>query len=89
VQTDWYPGDDVVDILAYDSYPPVGDHGPVSTNFQALVNLGKDKKVVALGEVGSIPDPTVLPLYYTNWAYFVVCEYKRAGSIISFSKTDD
>ncbi|KAH6706494.1 glycosyl hydrolase family 26-domain-containing protein [Leptodontidium sp. MPI-SDFR-AT-0119] len=71
VTPSWYPGDDVVDILGYDSYPPLGDHGPVSAQYQQLIALGKDKKLVTLPEVGNIPDPDILKLYRADWSYFV------------------
>lgn len=72
VSADWYPGDDVVDILAYDSYPSVtGDHGAVSAVYKQLVTLGQDKKLVALSEVGEIPDPDLLLAYHADWSYFV------------------
>lgn len=71
VTPSWYPGDDVVDILGYDSYPPLGDHGPVSAQYQQLIALGKDKKLVTLPEVGNIPDPDILKLYHADWSYFV------------------
>ena len=72
VNPNWYPGDDVVDILGFDSYPPVGDHGPVATQYSELISLGQDKKMVTLPEVGNIPDPAVLKLYHADWSYFVV-----------------
>ena len=68
----WYPGSDVVDILGYDSYPPIGDHGPVSTQYQQLINLSGDTKMVTLPEVGNIPDPAILKAYHADWSYFVV-----------------
>lgn len=67
----WYPGDDVVDIVGYDSYPPIGDHGPVSVQYQQLISLVGDKKMVTLPEVGTIPDPDILKLYHADWSYFV------------------
>ncbi|UCM91390.1 glycosyl hydrolase [Streptomyces marincola] len=67
----WYPGDDVVDIVSADSYPPAGDHGPVSGTYDRLVELGQDAKLVALTEVGSIPDPDLLEAYRADWAWFV------------------
>ncbi len=73
VSPDWYPGDDVVDILTYDSYPATtGDHGAVSATYQSLVTLGSDKKLVGLAEVGEIPDPALLQAYHADWFYFVV-----------------
>ncbi|KAF5875812.1 putative mannan endo beta-mannosidase protein [Botrytis fragariae] len=71
VATAWYPGDDMVDILGYDSYPPAGDHGAVSAPYQSLITLGKDRKMVSLPEVGNIPDPDQLKLYQADWSYFV------------------
>jgi mannan endo-1,4-beta-mannosidase len=68
----WYPGADVVDILGYDSYPPINDHGAVGVQYQQLISLGNDEKLVTLPEVGTIPDPDLLKLYHADWSYFVV-----------------
>lgn len=68
---EWYPGDDVVDIVSSDHYPPVGDHGPLSGAYQRLVELGGDRKLVALTETGSIPDPDELIAYRADWSWFV------------------
>jgi len=72
VTPSWYPGADVVDILGYDSYPPIGDHGAVGVQYQQLIGLGDDAKLVTLPEVGTIPDPDLLKLYHADWSYFVV-----------------
>ncbi|QFZ21642.1 glycosyl hydrolase [Saccharothrix syringae] len=71
VAPEWYPGDDVVDVVSTDSYPPVGDHGPVIGPYERLVALGGDRKLVALGEVGSIPDPDLVRAYQARWGWFV------------------
>jgi beta-mannanase len=68
---DWYPGADVVDILSVDTYPPVGDHGPIIGKYQDLVTLGQDRKLVALTETGSIPEPDLLQAYRADWSWFV------------------
>ena len=70
VGADWYSGDDVVDMLSFGSYPQAGDHGPVSATYDRLRDLGRDRKVVGLGEVGSIPDPD-LTGYHADWSFFV------------------
>lgn len=70
VSPDWYPGDDVVDIVSYDSYPKDGDYGPVIQQYDSLVKLVKDKKIVALSENGSIPDPDLLSTYGADWSWF-------------------
>ncbi|KFY29182.1 hypothetical protein V493_02505 [Pseudogymnoascus sp. VKM F-4281 (FW-2241)] len=71
VTPSWYPGNDIVDILSYDSYPAIGDHGPVGVQYQALIALCENKKMVTLPEVGSIPDPDILKAYHADWSYFV------------------
>ncbi|KAG8952098.1 hypothetical protein FRC04_005098 [Tulasnella sp. 424] len=68
----FYPGDDYVDIIGYDSYPALGDHGPVSATYDAEIAIVQDKKPVTLSEVGSIPDPDLLQVYHADWSYFVV-----------------
>ncbi|KAF8866961.1 glycoside hydrolase [Acephala macrosclerotiorum] len=71
VNPSWYPRAYVVDILGYDSYPAIGDHGPVSAQYQDLIALRLDEKIATLPEVGNIPDPTLLKLYHADWSYFV------------------
>ncbi|MBB5802613.1 hypothetical protein F4560_002381 [Saccharothrix ecbatanensis] len=71
IAPEWYPGDDVVDVVSMDSYPPQGDHGPVIGPYERLVELGGDRKLVALGEVGSIPDPELVRAYEARWSWFV------------------
>jgi hypothetical protein len=66
----WYPGDDEVDVVSADSYPPAGDHGPVSGTYDQLVDLAHDSKPAALAEVGSIPDPDLMHSYQADWSYF-------------------
>ncbi|TDC77835.1 glycosyl hydrolase, partial [Streptomyces hainanensis] len=67
----WYPGDDVVDIVSADSYPPAGDHGPVSGTYERLVDLVDDAKIVAMTENSGIPDPDLLAAYEADWSWFV------------------
>ncbi|RMI38489.1 beta-mannanase [Streptomyces triticirhizae] len=71
VEPEWYPGDDVVDIVSADSYPPAGDYGPLSATYDKLVELGQDRKLVALTECGPIPDPDLLEAYQADWSWFV------------------
>ncbi|MDT0320092.1 glycosyl hydrolase [Streptomyces millisiae] len=67
----WYPGDDVVDIVSADSYPPAGDHGPVSATYERLVDLVDDTKIVAMTENSGIPDPDLLEAYQADWSWFL------------------
>jgi mannan endo-1,4-beta-mannosidase len=67
---EWYPGNDVVDIVSVDSYPLPGDYNPVHNRYENLVELVQHKKLVALTENGPIPDPDLLQKYGTHWSWF-------------------
>ncbi|KAH7549156.1 glycoside hydrolase family 26 protein [Bipolaris maydis] len=76
VAPDWYPGDDVVDIVSADTYAQ-GDHGPQSATYNALLKLGERQKIVAATEVGSVMEPADLQAYRADWAWFVVWGAQR------------
>ncbi len=64
----WYPGDDVVDLIVCDyENPKTWDH------FQA--SFGPTKKPFGLGEEGKLPDPANFKrrpwLYFLTWAYMI------------------
>ncbi|KAK3905780.1 mannan endo-1,4-beta-mannosidase [Staphylotrichum tortipilum] len=67
---DWYPGDATVDILAADVYAQ--GNGPMSTQYNQLIDLGKDKKLIAASEVGAAPLPDQLQAYEAHWLWFAV-----------------
>jgi len=66
----WYPGDNLVDILGLDSYPSAGDYSPFANEFNALVTMTLDQRMVALSENGPIPDPDRLVSQKAGWLYF-------------------
>ncbi|KAK4187353.1 family 26 putative glycoside hydrolase [Podospora australis] len=70
VLPEWYPGDETVDILSVDVYAQ--GNGPMSTQFNELIELGKDKKMIAAAEVGAAPLPDLLQAYQANWLWFAV-----------------
>ncbi|GJC87290.1 mannan endo-1,4-beta-mannosidase [Colletotrichum liriopes] len=70
VAADWYPGDATVDILSADVYAQ--GHGPMTTQYNDLITLGQDKKLIAATEVGSAPFPDLLQAYEAHWLYFCV-----------------
>jgi len=70
MSSDWYPGDDVVDIISTDIYNKAGDYSPNINKYDQLVDVVKDRKLVALPETGTIPDPDLLPLYGADWSWF-------------------
>ncbi|MGO4730424.1 glycosyl hydrolase [Paenibacillus sp. 2KB_22] len=67
---EWYPGDDVVDIVSVDVYPEAGDHSPLAARYTNLCELVKDRKIIALAENGSIPDPKQMKEQDVHWSWF-------------------
>ncbi|WP_208414623.1 glycosyl hydrolase [Paenibacillus castaneae] len=67
---DWYPGDDVVDIISQDIYNNAGDYSPNINKYQQSVSVVNDRKLVALPENGPIPDPDLLQAYRADWSWF-------------------
>ncbi|KAK0614692.1 glycosyl hydrolase family 26-domain-containing protein [Immersiella caudata] len=67
---EWYPGDETVDILSADVYAQ--GNGPISTQYNELITLGKGKKMIAAAEVGAAPRPELLQAYEAHWLWFAV-----------------
>jgi hypothetical protein len=69
----WYPGDDYVDIVAYDKYegsPYTWKTSAATTAFLSLVNDTKDTKMVAMSENDVIPDIKNIINEGAWWLYF-------------------
>ena len=67
---DWYPGNDVVDIVGIDAYP--SDPGDALTpKWKALKNRFNGVKLVALTEFGGLPDIENMQHQGVWWSYFV------------------
>ncbi|WP_264563794.1 glycosyl hydrolase [Flavobacterium sp. N3904] len=68
----WYPGDDVVDIIAWD-YPDYNQSSGSWSQYQQL--FGSKGKLFALAEDGKLIDPDILAqqpwLYFATWAYMI------------------
>ena len=68
----WYPGDDVVDIIAWD-YPDYNAQTGSWSQYQQL--FGTNNKLFALGESGELFNPELLQnqpwLYFITWAYMI------------------
>ncbi|PJN49880.1 Mannan endo-1,4-beta-mannosidase [Paenibacillus sp. GM1FR] len=67
---EWYPGDDVVDIVSVDVYPEAGDHSPLAARYTNLRELVQNGKIIALAENGSIPDPKQMKEQDVHWSWF-------------------
>jgi len=82
---EYYPGDDVVDILATDVYT----EGFNQLNYEMLLALAQDKPI-ALGEVGSVPSLETLR-DQPKWTWFMAWGEGSSGfqEFQSFLKTYD
>ncbi|KAI0813223.1 carbohydrate-binding module family 35 [Xylaria sp. FL0064] len=67
VAPEWYPGDGVIDVLSTDVYAT--GNGPMSAQYNSLVTLGDDTKLIAAAEVGSVPLPAQLEAYEADWVW--------------------
>jgi len=70
-ETDWYPGNDKVDIIGYDSYPGAYNYGTQKNIFDILFKLTKGEKLIAMSENGPIPDPGECLTLDAPWSYFM------------------
>ena len=66
---DWYPGDDVVDIVGVDAYPS-DPTDALSTDWQALKSQFDGVKLLALSEFGGVPDVERMHVFGVWWSYF-------------------
>lgn len=65
----WYPGDQYVDLIGYDTYGT-----PPNTAWESLFEqmlLRHGNKMIAMTENGSIPDPVLLQSKGAAWLYFM------------------
>ncbi|MGN0606507.1 MAG: glycosyl hydrolase [Oscillospiraceae bacterium] len=86
--TDWYPGDEYVDIIGYDKYnctdwssgSPVLNHNDsaISGTFYSLVKQYDGKKMIAMSENDSIPTLANILDEKAGWLYF--CPWYDGGS---------
>ncbi|MDP4183511.1 MAG: glycosyl hydrolase, partial [Bacillota bacterium] len=84
----WYPGDNYVDLVAYDKYegsPSTWKTSAATTVFLALVNDTKDTKMVAMSENDVIPDIQNIVNEGAWWLYF--CPWY--GDFITSSSNND
>lgn len=84
---DWYPGDDMVDIVAYDKYNVENNRGDgkssgpnliaISGKFDSLYNLTDGGKMVSMAENDTIPATDNMIVEDAYWLY--VCPWYDGG----------
>jgi mannan endo-1,4-beta-mannosidase len=74
-ELEWYPGDDVVDIVGRDYYPSdnqrAKEHGSRVASFENIKTIFGAKKIIALSENGAIPHPDSLVADGAEWSWFM------------------
>jgi mannan endo-1,4-beta-mannosidase len=65
----WYPGNDVVDIVGVDAYPP-DPNSSLSTQWEALKTQFDGVKLLTLSEFGGVPDTERMHQFGVWWSYF-------------------
>jgi mannan endo-1,4-beta-mannosidase len=67
--SEWYPGDDVVDIVGVDAYP-ADVRDPLSATWDDIQARFGSRKLVALSEFGGVPDLASGRRLGVTWSYF-------------------
>jgi GH35 family endo-1,4-beta-xylanase len=70
-ETDWYPGNDKVDIVGHDSYPGLYNYSAQKNSFDIHHDLTGGKKIVAMSENGPIPCVDTSLDYDAPWSFFM------------------
>lgn len=93
----WYPGDEWVDIVAFDKYDTVYNRhdgktsGPnedaISSTFYTLVDLTNNKKLVAMSENSTVPSLENMEIENARWLYF--CTWYDNGQDNFLSDSDN
>ena len=65
----WYPGNDVVDIVGLDSYP-ADPTDALSSDWQILKTQFDGVKLLTLSEFGGVPDVERMHTFGVWWSYF-------------------
>ena len=66
-----YPGDDVVDIISRDMYPPAHEHTSRSEKYNELIKITAEPKIVLIGETGTIPSAKAIVDENIGWASYM------------------
>jgi mannan endo-1,4-beta-mannosidase len=64
----WYPGDDVVDMVGLDIY--TDPSSSMSGEWYDMLREFNGRKMLALSESGTLPNAAAMNLYGIDWSYF-------------------
>lgn len=66
-----YPGDEFVDIITRDMYPPAYEYTDRRGEYDGMCSITEAEKIMAVGETGVILDPEMLHKNKTAWSYYM------------------
>ena len=66
-----YPGDDVVDIISRDMYPPEHELTSQSEMYYNLCEITSAKKITIIGETGTLPSPEAVVSEKVGWSSYM------------------
>ncbi len=75
-----YPGDDVVDVISRDLYPPEHQHTDLAHECDELRTVTAADKLCAVGEIGTIPDVPALTEHGVPFCWFMTWSHEFGGS---------
>lgn len=73
---EYYPGDDVVDIISRDMYPTAHCHTSRKEEYDELVKITDQKKIVLIGEIGSLPSLNAIVEEGAGWASYMTWSHE-------------
>lgn len=69
--SDYYPGDDVVDINSMDIYTPNGNDGNMLLDYLRVSEIPSEGKPMALAENGTVPNIELIKQSGVKWLWFM------------------
>ena len=71
-----YPGDDVVDIISRDMYPPAHEYTSHKQEYDDLTVITSAEKIAAVAEPGVLPDIEAAIAEKAAWSYFMTWSHE-------------
>ena len=84
---EWYPGDDVVDIVGYDIYDDKNKNGAGENYYKDLLDWCNSKKMTCISEGGYVPSSLALQKSQVTWLYYMI--WNDNDNLLDDSSTDN
>lgn len=75
-----YPGDDVVDIISRDMYPPAHEHNSRSEQYNELVKITSQPKIALIAETGTLPSVKAVVEEGIGWVSYMTWSHEYCMS---------